>query len=179
MFYATKDSRSFGVFGSLGQKFLCLGREGEGGGGGVGDSHGHLKKTGVARRKCSKNTVKGILFDGRGSIMFLPLKGTNCKQHRTYFVIFFPLNTLEGLFRFQHLKRYQSTNFEPRKVRRTPQSFLDRSQPLPLGFSFAILILVYEVSAYLDFYSLYHILWRSIFDRHNSHDQNCNTFHSE
>ena len=50
-----------------------------------------------ARRKFSKNTLEGtrISYNRRGSNLFLLLRGTNFKQHKTYSVIFFQLYTLK------------------------------------------------------------------------------------
>ena len=82
-----------------------------------------------AHQKISKNTLKGtrILFDRHGSNIFLPLRGTNFIQLKTYSVIFFQLiihtlkgtvsdNSSSGYFRFQQPKWCQSTNFDPQKV---------------------------------------------------------------
>ena len=80
------------------------------------------KNDGGARWKMLKKTLKGarISFDGRGSNIFLLLRGANFKQYKTCSVIFFQFQTLRyrdnsnrGHFRFQHPKRYQSTHFDP------------------------------------------------------------------
>ena len=58
------------------------------------------KNDGSARRKFSENTLKGtrITPDGRGFQTFLPLRGTNLKQHKNrHFDHFFsPSNTFSS-----------------------------------------------------------------------------------
>ena len=89
------------------------------GGGGGG---GPYQNDGGARLEFSKTTLKGtrISFGRRGSIILLPLRGTNLKQHKAYSVILFfssqyPYkeryndNSNRGHYRFQR----QCTYFDP------------------------------------------------------------------